>query len=152
MKKKLLILVILFTFGITASAQYTFYISSGKFVGGGIDVKGYSGRKINDDGYNYQNRPEQTQAKNLGAIPTGTYYITGVNSSIGPNTIILTKDSENDMYGRDGFRIHGNNSDGNASRGCIILPASERQMIVNAYNNWVNGGKKDAILSVYVAE
>jgi hypothetical protein len=137
----------------TTTPTYTFYISSGRFTSsdGIINTTGYSGRRINDDGYDFRNRPQQTQARNLGAIPTGTYYITGVTNHprLGPNTIILTQDPVNDMHGRNHFRIHGDNFDNNASQGCIILDAATRQSIVNAFNR---RRSNDPILTLYVYE
>jgi hypothetical protein len=154
MKKIIIILIAVIGFGISASAQtYTFYISSGRFISSeGWTTNGYSGNKINDDGYDYRNRPQQTQAKNIGAIPTGTYYIVGVTDSKGVNTIVLSQDPSNDMYGRDNFRIHGDNSSKNASQGCIILDANARTKITNAFNKWNNRGKIDAYLTLYVYE
>jgi hypothetical protein len=153
MKNILVILVALIGFSINAHAQYVYYIGSHKFVGGGINTtNAYSGRNVSSDGYNYKNRPETTNIKDIGAIPAGTYYITEVTSSKGAMTIVLSEDPVNDMHGRSLFRIHGDKSSNNASIGCIILPRDDRQKIVNAYNAWVNGGKKGAILTLNVYE
>jgi hypothetical protein len=151
MKKKLIILLALIGFGISANAQYTYYISSGKFSGSGINTICYSGRNVNSDGYDYRNRTETTNIPNVGAIPAGTYYLTDVTTSKGTNTIVLTEDYENDMYGqRSLFRIHRGGQ--NASKGCIIMNDENRQKIADAINKWKAGGKKDAILTLYVYE
>jgi len=143
-------LVALIGFASNANAQYNYSISTGQFKSSeGWSANGYSGHKINDDGYDYRNRPQQTQATNIGAIPAGTYYVTGVDNSITSNTVILSNDPSNDMNGRDGFRIHGDNSSNNASRGCIILNADARSKISNSFNS---RGSNDAILTVNVHE
>jgi hypothetical protein len=43
----------------------------------------------------------------------------------------LTPDPGNDMHGRSGFYIHGDNGKGDrsASEGCIILPRAVRERI-----------------------
>jgi hypothetical protein len=148
MKKVFAMLVALIGFASNANAQYTYSISTGQFKSSeGWSASGYSGKKINDDGYDYRNRPQQMQARNMGAIPTGAYYIVGVNSSITSNTIVLSDDPSNDMHGRNGFRIHGDNNNNNASQGCIILNADARAKIARTFNSL-----SDAILTVNVYE
>ena len=119
-----------------------YYISSGKFVfPDGSTTTCYSGVP------EYRNNPSAINIKNKGPIPTGAFYITDVTSSKGPNTIVLQPDGSNDMYGRDNFRIHGDNSSNNASEGCIIMGPSGRQKVVDAYNKARSNG---AYLTLYV--
>jgi hypothetical protein len=120
-----------------------YYISSGKFVfPDGSSIICYSGIP------EYRNNPNAINIKYKGPIPTGAFYITGVTSSKGPNTIVLQPDGNTDMYGRDNdFRIHGDNSSNNASQGCIIMGPSGRQKVVDAYNRAKNDG---AYLTLYV--
>lgn len=49
----------------------------------------------------------------------------------------LDPDSSNNMFGRDAFRIHGDNSRGDqsASQGCIILHPNIRNQISNSGDN-----------------
>jgi len=119
-----------------------YYISSGKFVfPDGSSMICYSGVP------EYRNNPSAINIKDKGPIPTGAFYITGVTSSKGPNTIVLQPDGNNDMYGRNDFRIHGDNSSNNASQGCIIMGPSGRQKVVDAYNKAKSNG---AYLTLYV--
>jgi hypothetical protein len=149
MRKSFLTMTAIVGFTISASAQYTFYIGSGKFTGGGINATAYSGINYKADGWNLKNNPQQTMHSNQGAIPAGTYYIVGVNNSKGANTIVLSEDSRNDMYGRNNFRIHGDNSSNNASQGCIILNADARARIAAEFNKRT---RNDAILTLFVYE
>jgi len=147
-KQLFIMLVALIGFVSSANAQYTFYNSTGRFESTeGWSVMGYSGRNVNSDGYDYRNRAESVRMIGVGVIPEGMYYIVGVNSSITSNTIVLSLDPANDMYGRSGFRIHGDNSNNNASKGCIILDAGSRARIASAFNS---RSRNDAILTVRV--
>ncbi len=99
-----------------------------------------------DDGYQYShiatgysgyqdgaNNANMDSLQSYGPIPEGTYTIEqGVNSStFGPVTMRLTPDPSNDMKGRGGFLIHGDNSRLNrsGSTGCIIFGRSTRDLI-----------------------
>jgi hypothetical protein len=148
MKKQILLIVVILCFAVCANAQYVYYISSGEFhFGDGTRAKGYSGYNYNSDGWNYQNQTGGTGTKNSGAIPPGTYYIKNVTSSKGPLTIVLESDRNNNMSGRGDFRIHGDTSDSNASRGCIILNYDARSKIANAHEN-----RGSSWLTLYVYE
>jgi hypothetical protein len=62
-----------------------------------------------------------------GPIPAGEYTITEIRADdphTGRISCLLEPAPENKMYGRSGFRIHGDNPEGNhtASDGCIISP------------------------------
>jgi hypothetical protein len=139
----MLLLVLLFGIVPMAFAQsYEYHISSGLFkASDGWSITCYSGAS------GYRDDPSKISVKDKGPIPTGAFYITGVTSSKGPNTIVLQPDGNNDMYGRTDFRIHGDNSTGTASSGCIIMGPNGRQKIVDAYNKARANG---VALTVYV--
>jgi hypothetical protein len=71
------------------------------------------------------NNPDMEYMHDVGPIPTGLYDMSAfVNSPhTGPGTIVLNPHPENTMYGRNGFRIHGDNDkeDHSASNGCIVV-------------------------------
>lgn len=61
----------------------------------------------------------------MGPIPRGGYELTGPENvekagPHGPFVIRLVPHLTNEMCGRAGFLIHGDNKDGTASNGCII--------------------------------
>lgn len=91
---------------------------------------GYSGH---GDGLN--NPAAQTQ-HDVGPIPAGRYTIAAPFDSphTGPFTLRLDPDPANQMFGRDAFRIHGDNGNGDhsASNGCIILGREFREAIWNS--------------------
>jgi len=133
MKKFFLIMVAIIGFGVSANAQYKYYISTGRFVfSDGSSTTGHSGAKGE-----YRNKSQYTDVKG-GPIPVGTYYITNVkndlNGSYHLNVIVLSPDSGNNMYGRYDFRIHGDNTDSTASQGCIILSREHRQKIADDFD------------------
>ncbi len=66
-----------------------------------------------------------------GPIPVGSYGIGPPTTLIGPLTIPLTPLPGTNTFGRNGFYIHGDNSDRNnsASEGCIVLPPDTRRKI-----------------------
>ena len=95
---------------------------------------GYSG---NGSGLN---NPYLQNVKNVGPIPVGDYTI-GEQQNIITSTgvtlnaaMLLTQDESNNMFDRDDFVIHGDNSCGcqSASKGCIVLPLNIRNMIANS--------------------
>ncbi|WP_223306015.1 tlde1 domain-containing protein [Massilia sp. NR 4-1] len=107
--------------------------SSGKLsaVENGVEREigtGYSGDK------DHYNDPNSQNLKNKGPLPVGEYQLTDTNNHKGPLTISLSPDSENQMFGRNGFLIHGDNKSQNntASEGCIILDKGARQSIINS--------------------
>ncbi|MEW8693750.1 MAG: RHS repeat-associated core domain-containing protein, partial [Candidatus Thiodiazotropha endolucinida] len=89
---------------------------------------GYSGNGIG------LNNPSLQSQTNTGPIPQGTYDIGAPHSGSGPVTIPLIPDPLNNMYGRNDFAIHGDNSCmcNSASQGCIILPRNIRQQMINS--------------------
>lgn len=108
--------------------NYKYEQESGRFFLGPnlIDV-GYSGK---GEG---KNNPELENEHNIGPIPVGWYTIDGPFDSPtkGPLMFRLTPDSENEMYGRDSFEIHGDSitHPGEASDGCIILDKNAREQV-----------------------
>lgn len=92
---------------------------------------GYSG-----DSEHY-NKPDTQSLKNQGVIPRGVYSISPPEKhpTLGEVVMRLTPDAGNEMFGRSGFYIHGDNKDMNhtASQGCIILAREVR--VTLAYQN-----------------
>lgn len=95
---------------------------------------GYSG---NGAGLNW---PGAQNLQGVGPIPQGIYTIGPQQNNITGNghrllqSMRLAPDPGNEMFGRSGFLIHGDNSRGNqsASEGCIIFKPSVRNIIGNS--------------------
>lgn len=87
--------------------------------------KGYSGAGTG------KNNPDYQCVQDIGPIPRGQYDIGGETNNPSPVTLPLHPDSNNDMCGRSGFLIHGDNVErpGWASSGCIILNRDVREKI-----------------------
>jgi hypothetical protein len=95
---------------------------------GNYIATGYSGNTSGLD------NPSEEFIKNIGPIPQGIYTIGEPREPVnilGPIAMPLDPDPSNDMEGRDGFFIHGDNAEENhtASDGCIILSRDIRDMI-----------------------
>lgn len=155
--KRIAIFMMMFIISQISFSQCTYYVSSGifKFPDGSF-AQGYSGfnNTKSDDvrdlyGQYYYNNAENPDVQDRGSIPCGTYYITGCDNSIGPYTLILSQDESTNTYGRNGFRIHGDNRSHNASSGCIILGREAREKIALEYENAKNQGR---VLTLYVYE
>lgn len=88
---------------------------------------GYSGHPP------YVNDPTAQALKARGPIPSGVYRVGRPfdHVRLGPVVFFLDPDVKNNMHGRSGFFIHGDNEYGNnsASHGCIILKRSVRERI-----------------------
>ena len=86
---------------------------------------GYSGKGQG------KNNCDMQHVKNVGPIPRGLYTIGKPYDSkkVGPFALPLKPNSENEMHGRGSFLFHGDNRDGTASAGCIILPRKVRNLI-----------------------
>jgi hypothetical protein len=72
-----------------------------------------------------KNNPAMQADKDVGPIPRGFYTLAGLIDSdpvCGQYVLVLVPDAENEMFGREGFRWHGDSREhpGQASRGCII--------------------------------
>jgi hypothetical protein len=76
---------------------------------------------------------EFQQDHNIGPLPQGTYTIGAAQDHpvLGPLALPLTPDPANEMFGRSGFFIHGDNAShpGHSSDGCIIMGPAQRQAI-----------------------
>lgn len=91
--------------------------------------------------------PRMQNVPSTGPIPQGTYTIGQQQNNITgrglilPGSMRLTPAAGNNMYGRGGFLIHGDNSrqDRSASEGCIIVNRNIRNQI---------GGSNDFVLRV----
>lgn len=87
--------------------------------------KGYSGHADGMD------NPSLQDVKSVGPIPRGLWTIGPKYDTHdhGPVVMRLTPDKTTNVFGRDGFLIHGNSAKGDASRGCIILSRRIREQI-----------------------
>jgi hypothetical protein len=109
-------------------ANWTYSQSTGHLTHNGESVgTGYSGHGAG------RNNPAEENVKNVGPIPKGEYTIGPAYTDPvrGPIVMRLTPSGGQNMFGRDGFLIHGDNSkmDGSASDGCIILGPTIREQI-----------------------
>lgn len=83
-----------------------------------------------------KNNPKMQARKNIGPIPVGWYSLGDPfhHPRTGPFTIRLAPDANNEMFGRDGFLIHGpamaKGRYGQESEGCIVAPRLLREDIV----------------------
>jgi hypothetical protein len=96
--------------------------SSAKLIGVGYSGKGEG-----------KNKPDLQDQHSVGPIPVGLYRIHEPVDTVthGPYVLRLEPDASNEMFGRDGFLIHGDSviHPGTASEGCIILPRGIREEI-----------------------
>ena len=92
---------------------------------------GYSGKGEGLNNPSLQNTP------NVGPIPQGSYDIGNATTSKGPLTIPLFPHTDTNTFGRDAFRIHGDNHQMNqsASEGCIITSRDTRLQISESRDN-----------------
>lgn len=96
--------------------------------------RGYAGKGPGMD------NPAMQDVRDVGPLPQGWYTMNAPvdhPESVGAFAIPLLPDPENEMDGRSDFYIHGDNPEGNhsASDGCIVLPYTIRQEIVDSGNN-----------------
>ena len=121
---------------------WTFEQSTGKLYDpdGTYIGTGYSG---GDCGRNPEsvNNPDM-QGTHGCTIPQGNYARGQVieGSHLGAFAIQLIPNPYNQMYGRSGFFMHGDNSEGNqsASEGCLIFPRSIRQEFHDSEESQLN--------------
>jgi RHS repeat-associated protein len=90
-----------------------------------VSCTGYSG---NGQGLN---NPAAQNQPYVGPLPQGSYTVGGTTNRRGPNTRTLIPGPSNNMYGRAGFLLHGDNAAHNntASEGCIIIPPQCRTAV-----------------------
>jgi hypothetical protein len=95
----------------------------GRFVGTGYSG---AGRKLADG----RNNGKLEAEVGKGPIPRGLWRIgpSRTHPQLGPIAMPLTP-VEHDAHGRSGFYIHGDNTAGDASHGCVILGRAFRQII-----------------------
>lgn len=85
---------------------------------GGIEVGvGYSGTGAG------RNNPAMQAVHDVGPLPEGFYLIGPAyeHPKLGPLTMNLIPDIDNQMFGRSDFRMHGDNATHDASEGCIVM-------------------------------
>lgn len=89
--------------------------------------RGYSGHPP------YVNQTDAEALVARGPIPRGSYRLFGPFNHVrlGPVCFFLEPAKSNQMFGRSGFLIHGDNAMGSqtASHGCIILSRAIREKI-----------------------
>lgn len=97
---------------------------------GEVIATGYSGNGAS------MNEPADEDTEDHGPLPQGNYAIGAASTHpvLGPVSMELTPDPANEMFGRSGFFIHGDNAalDHTASDGCIILPRAARETIAES--------------------
>lgn len=131
--------------------SWTYEICSGKLYedSGAIIAIGYSGgdKGLRPDAVN---NPEMVSIPCVGPIPPGRYTLSLIVDGSGnaidhegkkAPVVRLIPDPGNQMHGRDGLLIHGDNPklDRSASEGCVILSKDIRVQI------WTSG---DRVLDV----
>jgi len=83
----------------------------------------------------YRNDPDSQCFQDLGPIPRGKWSLdplqdnTTASGHILHQSMRLTSDPSTDTCGRSGFLMHGDNSTGVASEGCIVIPLAPRQAV-----------------------
>lgn len=80
------------------------------------------------------NNPGWTHVVAVGPLPVGTYTVGDPRDPVdhlGPIAMPLEPADDNEMFGRGGFFMHGDNAqnDHSASDGCIIMPHNVRQLV-----------------------
>lgn len=112
---------------------WTYQQSTGQLTdpNGNVVATGYSGHNggIND--------PSQQSVPNVGPLPQGNYTIGPAHTPpdhLGPVALPLYPDPANEMFGRFGFFMHGDNQFMNhtASDGCLIFPLVVREQVVSS--------------------
>jgi hypothetical protein len=111
---------------------WTYAQKTGALSRDGVHIAdGYSGNTIG------LNNPDMQDAVGVGPVPRGEYTIGPPHQPIdhlGPDALPLYPEPTNDMCGRSGFFIHGDNPRMNhtASNGCIILGPAFRKAMVDS--------------------
>ena len=112
------------------AARWRYSISTGQLYDNGqpFGAPGYAGKGKG------RNNPAMVKEKNVGPLPPGRYSIGAAyrHDDLGPMTMNLEPLPGTQMFGRSLFRIHGNNSENDASEGCIVLPPNIRAAIAKA--------------------
>lgn len=89
-------------------------------------TRGYAGRGIGRNQHIHQITP------GVGPLPCGDYSIGEPvdHPRLGPLALPLRPHPDNEMFGRSGFFIHGDNRKNDASHGCIILARAARALLI----------------------
>lgn len=96
---------------------------------GTFEGNGYSGTAAG------RNNPDMQAVQNVGPIPRGSYIIGHWYNDfqkLGPCVMALDALPGTETFGRNLFRIHGDNKNHDASHGCIILGPTLRAMIASS--------------------
>jgi hypothetical protein len=94
--------------------MWTFHQSTGQLSRDGVHVAtGYAGHGAGVD------NPAMENVPNIGPLPQGTYTIGPefTHPHTGPLSMRLEPDASNEMFGRGGFLLHGDNATHTAKRG-----------------------------------
>lgn len=78
-----------------------------------------------------RNNPAMQGVKNVGPIPQGRYRIGMAfdDPKMGPIVMALLPLPGTDTLGRDGFFMHGDNKEDDASHGCLVAPPAVRYAV-----------------------
>lgn len=111
--------------------MWTYIQKTGELLHDGQHVaSGYSGFEQG------KNNPDMQDKPDVGPIPVGSYTIGPMyhDTTHGPVVMHLWPAATNEMFGRDGFLIHGDSiaHPGSASHGCIILERPVREEIAKS--------------------
>jgi hypothetical protein len=109
---------------------WTYSQSTGNLLLNGVlEATGYAGRNLGEQ--HGRNNPELQNVVGIGPLPRGWYTIGPEfhHPHTGPVSMRLEPDPTNEMHDRNGFLIHGDNNEHDASEGCIILPRPVRERI-----------------------
>lgn len=81
-----------------------------------------------------RNNPDMQDVPRVGPIPRGVYTIGPAykHPKLGPICMNLDPHPDNEMHGRDAFRMHGNNKINDASLGCIIMGPAIRKVVASS--------------------
>ena len=116
--------------------MWTFSQSTGGISHNGVHAgTGYAGgnKGANPEGVD---NPSEQNIPRVGPLPRGFYTIEQPNNHIGPFSMPLTPDASNEMFGRSGFYIHGDNVERAGqeagSEGCIVTGRATREAIWNS--------------------
>jgi len=117
--------------------MWTYIQRTGELLHNGEHVAvGYSGYDNPQTGQQGKNNPDLESVPEVGPIPVGQYSIGAPEDTVthGPFVLPLTPDAANQMFGRDGFLIHGDSvvEPGTASRGCIIMARPVRDEVATS--------------------
>lgn len=89
---------------------------------------------------NGKNNPLAQAMQQIGPLPCGLYTIESPRDTQahGPFVLPLTPDPANEMFGRDGFLMHGDSmhAPGTASLGCVIQSRDVREKV------WASGDRQ----------